>query len=249
MASRRSPIQPRQVSNVYPGVDLIYYGNQRQLESDYVVAPGADPQQIALQVTGADRLHLNPQGDLVVSTAAGDVFLRRPRAYQRLTTGEAELEVAANYVQTEPNLLKIQLGTYDSLNPWLSIQFLPTPPYLGGTLSNFPQGIAADSAGFAYVTGFTTSTDFPHHRWRPETSPQNTKGTVFVSKLSKDGTSLVYSTFLGGTGAIGESAHAIAVDPLGDAYVIGSTSSSDFPITSATAYQSVYRRRRFLHRA
>jgi hypothetical protein len=227
--------------SVYPGVDLIYYGNHRQLESDYVVAPGADPQQIALQVSGADRLHMSPQGDLVLSTTAGDVLLRRPRAYQRSASGDGKQEVAASYVQTEANLLKIKLGSYDSTHPLIIDPVLAYSTYLGGTLNNFPQGIAADSAGFAYVTGFTASTDFPTTAGTLQTTPPNTKGTAFVSKLSKDGTTLVYSTFLGGTGTLGEAAHAIAVDPLGDAYIIGGTSSSDFPITSATAYQSVYR--------
>jgi hypothetical protein len=226
---------------VYPGIDLIYYGNQGQLESDYIVAAGADPRQIALQVTGADRLHLNPQGDLVLSTASGDVFLRRPRAYQRTAGGNAPQEVVASYIQTEANLLKIKLGPYDSSQPLIIDPVLAYSTYLGGTLNNFPLGIATDSAGFAYVTGFTTSSDFPTTAGTLQTTPKNTKGTVFVTKLSKDGTSLVYSTFLGGTGTLGEAAHAIAVDPQGDAYIIGSTSSSDFPITSATAYQSVYR--------
>jgi hypothetical protein len=227
--------------NVYPGVDLIYYGNQRQLESDFVVAPGADPQQIAVQVTGADRLQLNPEGDLIVSTAAGDAFLRRPRAYQRSATGKTLQEIAANYVQTDVNLLKIKLGPYDATQPLIIDPVLAYSTYLGGTLNNFPLGIAADSAGFAYVTGFTSSTDFPTTAGTLQTAPKNTKGTVFVSKLSKDGTALVYSTFLGGTGVVGESAHAIAVNPTGEAYIIGNTSSSDFPITSATAYQSTFR--------
>src|SRR5262249_44295476 len=146
---------------VYPGIDLVYYGNQRQLESDYVVAPGADPQQLTLQLTGADHLGLNAQGDLVLSTRAGDVFLHRPRAYQRSAATNTDVEVAANFVQVDTNVLKIKLGSYDSTQPLIIDPVLAYSTYLGGSLNNFPLGIAADSAGFAYVTGFTTSADFP----------------------------------------------------------------------------------------
>ena len=165
-------------------------------------------------------------------------FLRRPRAYQHSAAGRTEQEIAANYVQTDANLLKIKLGPYDSTQPLIIDPVLAYSTYLGGTVSNFPRGIAVDSAGFAYVTGFTSSADFPTTAGTLQTTPKNSKGTVFVSKLSKDGTALVYSTFLGGTGANGESSSAIAVDSLGDAYIIGGTSSTDFPLGTAP-YQSI----------
>src|SRR5438067_1154266 len=87
--------------DVYPGVDLIYYGNQGQLESDYLVAPGADPTQIELKISGADQLAIDSHGDLALTTAAGDILLRRPHAYQNAAGGTQE--IAANYVLTAEN--------------------------------------------------------------------------------------------------------------------------------------------------
>jgi beta-propeller repeat-containing protein/centrosomal CEP192-like protein len=228
---------------VYPGVDLVYYGNQRQLESDYVLAPGANPGQIGLRIEGADNLKLDSQGDLVISTAVGEVLLRRPRAYQ--DHGGNRQEIAANYVQRDARLVGIEVASYDSRQPLIIDPVLAYSTYLGGTGDEFGHGIAVDSLGNAYVTGSTTSTDFP-----TTTSPFQSKSkcgsrsTAFVTKVNPTGTALVYSTYLGGScGNVvptlggGEISFGIAIDGSGDAYVTGQTSSSDFPIT-ATAYQS-----------
>ena len=96
---------------VYPGIDLMYYGNPGQLESDYIVAPGADAKQIALRVEGADRIHLNSTGDAIISTAAGDVSLHQPHAYQ--DADGSRQEVAASYIQSAPGVLGIEVGSYD----------------------------------------------------------------------------------------------------------------------------------------
>lgn len=226
------------VRSVYPGVDLVYHGNQGQLESDYVVAPGADPRQINLQIEGADAVDLDAQGNLVLSTAVGSVLLHRPRAYQAAPGSSRQQEVAASYLRRGDGLVGIQVGRYDAQQPLVIDPVLAYSTYLGGSTSQGLSGIAVDSAGFAYVAGRTTSADFPVTTGAFQTT-FNTHGTGFVTKLSTDGTSLVYSTFLGGTGANGDSANAIAVDALGDAYVVGSASSTDFPITSATAYQTI----------
>jgi len=228
--------------DVYPGVDLIYYGNQGQLESDYVVAAGADPAKIALKISGAERLAVDAQGDLALTTAAGDILLRRPHAYQN--AGSGTQEVAANYVLTAENqedTVRIQLGPYDTMQPLIIDPVLSYSTYLGGSTNQTISGIAVDATGFAYITGFTSSSDFPVTAGVLQTTPANTKGVAFVTKLKQDGTGLVYSTLLGGTGAQGDSGRAIGVDATGNAYIVGFTSSTDFPIISGTAYQTINR--------
>src|SRR5579859_3769117 len=149
---------------VYPGVDVVYYGNQGQLESDYIVAPGADPRQIALKIEGADALTLNPRDGVTLSTKAGDLLLQQPIAYQQ--NGAQRVAVAANYVRRGARLFGIHVGPYDTQRPLIIDPNIVNPAlgystYLGGTADNLPFGIAADSTGFAYVTGFTASSDFP----------------------------------------------------------------------------------------
>jgi Beta-propeller repeat len=227
---------------VYPGVDLIYYGNQGQLESDYIVAPGADPAQIALKISGAERMSVDEQGDLALTTAAGDILLRRPHAYQ--DSGSGTREIAANYVLTAENReqrVRIQLGPYDRREPLIIDPVLSYSTYLGGATSQTVAGIAVDATGFAYVTGFTSSSDFPVTAGVLQTTLTNTKSVAFVTKLKQDGTGLVYSTLLGGTGALGDSGRAIAIDSSGNAYIVGFASSTDFPIISGTAYQTINR--------
>jgi hypothetical protein len=221
---------------VYPGVDLVYYGNQGRLESDYVLAPGAVPSQIGMRIKGADQFKLDSQGNAIFSTAVGDVTLHRPRAYQRIAGGQ--LEIAANYVRRGRRLIGIEVAPYDASQPLIIDPVLSYSTYLGGTTNQVLAGIAADSSGFAYVTGFTSSADFPTTTGALQTKLSNTSSNALIVKLKQDGTGLVYSTVLGGTGVNGDSARAIAVDAAGDAYIVGFTSSSDFPVR-ANAYQSV----------
>jgi hypothetical protein len=221
---------------VYPGVDLVYYGNQGQLESDYVLAPGASPRAIGVRIEGADKLKLDSHGDLLLSTQAGDVTLHRPRAYQQIAGSRQE--IAANYVHRGPRVVGIEVAPYDTSQPLVIDPILSYSTYLGGATNQVLAGIAVDSSGFAYVTGYTSSTDFPTTTGALQTKLSNTSNNAFIAKLKQNGTGLVYSTFLGGTGSSGDKAHAIAVDTAGDAYITGFTSSNDFPIKSVSAYQS-----------
>ncbi len=173
---------------------------------------------------------------MVLSTTAGDVTLHRPRAYQQ--SAASRREIPANYVRRGSHIIGIEVASYDSSQPLIIDPVLSYSTYLGGTANQFLGGVAADSSGFAYVTGFTTSSNFPTVAGSLQTTLSNTSGNAFITKLKQDGTGLVYSTFLGGTGATGDAAHAIAVDGAGDAYIVGFTSSSDFPVNSK-AYQSI----------
>src|SRR2546425_868232 len=209
--------------DVYPGIDIAYYGNQRQLEFDFIVAPGANPNVIKLAVEGADRLDVDAQGDLVLHVGDGQLRLQKPLVYQAMKG--IRQEVSGSYVLTSPNQVRFQVAAYDASRPLIIDPVLFYSTYLGGSGDDIGNSIAVDDAGNAYVTGQTDSTNFP-------TTPgafHTTSGggeDAFVTKLNPTGSALLYSTYL--RGAFGES---IAVDAAGNAYVAGIARPTDFPTT------------------
>jgi len=238
---------------IYPGVDLIFYGNQRQLEYDFVVAPGADPSRIAWRIDGA-RASIDAEGNLVLSAPNGPASFKKPVLYQM--NGDQKTPVEGSFA-VAGHEIRFRLGSYDHsraliIDPVLSYATylagsstdhigLPTGP--GNLAVGMSQGIALDSAGSVYVTGYTYSIDFPTKTPYQPAPPTKVAGvspgqwpSAFVTKFSPDGSSLVYSTYLGGNGY--DNAYAIAVDSSGNAYVTGETDSPDFPVTNG-AYQTV----------
>jgi photosystem II stability/assembly factor-like uncharacterized protein len=217
---------------VYPGVDLVYYGNQRELEYDFIVAAGADPGRIRLSFEGAQSIRIDAQGDLVLSTPAGKIRQHKPTVYQEVSGYKRE--VSARYVALEKNQIGFEVAHYDRSRPLVIDPVLSYSTYLGGSLGEIGYGIAVDSEGSAYVTGFTQSTNFP--TVNPIQASDTGLGAVFVSKLNPSGTALVYSTYLGGSRR--DEGRSIAVDAAGNACVTGITASTDFP--TANALQPVY---------
>jgi hypothetical protein len=216
--------------DIYPGIDLAYYGRQGQLENDFVVRPESDPNLIRLGLEGAESIGLNASGDLVLAVDGGTVYLRRPRAYQG--KGTARREVAVRYELCAGNEVGFDLGAYDHHRKLVIDPVLSYSTYLGGSGGDVGYSIAVDASGNAYVTGTTASVNFP-----TTSGNQATLGggmDVFVSKLSASGTSLLYSVFMGG-GNLDRST-GIALDSSGNAYLTGYTDSTDFPTTSG-AYQ------------
>ena len=236
---------------VYEGIDLVYYGAGRQLEYDFVVAPGANPKEIALEFSGATLCVSG--GDLTAALAGGRLSFRRPVVYQ-MSGGKREL-VAGSY-RLRGNRVQFELGKYDHTRALVIDPVLTYFTYLGGSgndyVGNVPpylqfpispsQGIAADQTGNLYVTGFTGSTDFPvqnsYESQNKGTPANGTPYVAFVTKLDPTGSHLIYSTYLGGAAFGQTKAYAIAVDSSGSAYVTGSTQQPDFPVT-AGAYQTV----------
>ena len=235
---------------IYPGVDLVFYGNQRQLEYDFVVAPGADPSRIAWQIEGG-RPRVDAEGNLALHVPNAPVSFKRPVLYQM--DGDRRTRVAGSFVVAGKQV-RFRLGGYDHAKPLVIDPVLSYASYLAGSgtdnigrnLDNGPngtsQGLAVDSAGSVYVTGYTYSIDFPTKNAYQSAPPtkQVSPGTwdsAFVTKFSPDGSSLVYSTYLGGD--VNDEGYAIAVDSAGNAYVTGETNSDTFP-TTAGAYQPVY---------
>jgi len=213
-------------NEVYPGVNLIYYGNQRQLEYDFVVAPGADPQEIRLNFRGAKKLRIDEQGALVLETQRGEVRFDRAEVYQKIESKRRA--IAGKYVLRGRSTVGFEVGSYDRARPLVIDPVLVYSTYLGGSGYDQGNGIAVDSAGNVYVTGFTNSSNFPTvNALQPSLVAGG--GNAFIAKINASGSTLVYSTYLGGSGTGGDEGYGIAVDSAGDAYVTGSTTSSNFP--------------------
>ncbi len=219
---------------VYPGIDLLFYGNQRRLEYDFSVAPGADAKAIVLDIEGANKFKIDARGNLLLTVAGGEVELQKPVIYQEFNGGRRE--IAGNYAITNDHEIRFSIPNYDSTRTLTIDPVLNYVTYLGGTGSDEAFGIALDASQDAYVAGVTTSTDFPQVNAEPATPPADiaTNGTAFISELNPTGTQLLYSTYLGGTGETntGDAALAIAVDGSGNIYVTGFTGSPDFPTTT-----------------
>ncbi len=208
--------------DAYPGVDMDYYGVQKQLEFDFIVAPGASPKPIRLGVSGADRLSTDEQGNLILASSAGDVLLHKPVAYQK-KNGERQ-PITARFVMQAHNQVSFELGDYDRSRELVIDPSVTYATYLGGTAEDDGNAIAVDGSGNAYVTGQTQSNPFPG-----TTGGYVGAFDVFVTKISANGLTLDYSTYVGGLQ--NDSGNAIAVNASGNAFIAGGTASSDFPTT------------------
>ncbi|MEK9142842.1 MAG: PKD domain-containing protein, partial [Nitrospirota bacterium] len=246
---------------VYPGIDVAYYGNQGRLEYDFIVRPGADPDQIKLAFEGASDVKLVDSGDLLLTTALGEVRVQKPIVYQQEKDGHKTL-VAGKYVTSPGNEIGIQLAAYDRNKSVIIDPVLDYATYLGGRLGEADGDIAVDSAGNAYVTGWTASLDFPvtpgsfdptfnanalcpsisvtNTTCNDPTTTVNLNRDVFVAKINPTGTALVYATYLGGTSPESTGGLTrITVDAAGQAFIVGRTQSPDFPVT-AGAFQTAF---------
>jgi Beta-propeller repeat/Domain of unknown function DUF11 len=218
---------------VYPGVDLVYYGKQEQLEYDFQLAPGANPKSIQLQFEGSKRLKLDA-GNLVLETADGDVHLQAPHVYQ--TIAGIEKAVDGRFALLAENKVGFEVGAYDSTQALVIDPVLAYSSYLGGTGTEVSPTVAVDAGFNFYLTGSTNSTNFPVAGTPFQgTLHAGATANVFVTKFDATGTTLVYSTYLGGSGT--DASKGIDVDAAGDAYIAGTTTSADFP-TSTSAFQT-----------
>jgi len=183
-----------QYENIYPGIDLLYYGNQRQLEYDFVVAPGANPEKIVLGFRGADEFEIEARGELVLHTTGGDIRQHKPIIYQDIDG--VRREIAGGYVRKGVNRVGFEVAVYDASRPLIIEPVLSYSTYLGGRSNGPDCGCGKD---------------------------------VFKTKLNPAGSALVYSTYLGGNDF--DAGNGISVDAGGNAYVTGTTKSTNFPTT------------------
>jgi hypothetical protein len=217
---------------VYPGVDLIYYGNQQKLEYDFIVRPGASPNAIALEFAGADKISLDAEGDLLLYAGGNPVRQHKPVVYQEINGARKML--AGNYVLHSAMQAGFQVADYDKTVPLIIDPVLAYSATFGGSGLNQALAIALDTNDNVYVTGNTTSSDFP--LVNPYQSNYLGNLDVFVMKFDTNG-AVVYSTYLGG-GLLnninqGSSGQSIAVDVNGDAFVAGYTQVTNFPVINA----------------
>lgn len=221
---------------VYPGIDTVFYGNHRELEYDFVVAPHADPGQIRFQVEGADHINVAENGDLVLHLADGQARLRRPFLYQDTPAGRRPVAGAYMLAPGAGGVVHFQVDAYDSSRALVIDPVLVYSTYLGGLGYDQGNGVAVDDTGHAYVAGETASIDFPVANAYSPTNrggfvgPSNPLGNeAFIAKFDPAGTNLIYATYLGGSGI--DAAIGIAVDAAGHAYATGLTASTNFPVT------------------
>ncbi|HEU4594438.1 MAG TPA: FG-GAP-like repeat-containing protein [Pyrinomonadaceae bacterium] len=237
---------------VYPGVGLVFYGNRRRLEYDFHVAPGADPNTIRLAFSGARQVRVEEEsGDLLLSTPGGELRQHKPFIFQE--AGGARREIAGRYVilqtpdtnrqtpdagRKAPNsalptrashadsfLVGFEVAGYDSALPLVIDPVLSYSTYLGGGGSDVGDGVELDAFGNAYISGSTDATDFPTAS--PLQAANAGSDDFFVTKLNADGSALIYSTYIGGSGD--ESSPDIALDERGHLYLTGGTRSNNFP--------------------
>ena len=231
-------------AQVYPGIDWVVYGNPRQLEYDFVVAPRSDPRRIALRIDGAKSLSLDDNGDLLVKVRGVTLRQLKPVVYQSADDGTRH-NIESRYVLTHQQVA-FALGDYDHSRELIIDPTFFYSTYLGGSSFDSATAIAVDEQGNAYVVGSASSSDFPTKNPLQATNLQG--ANAFIAKFNATGSALVYSTYLGGTGNHyygnistcgtrgsvpvspgGDGATAIAVDAAGNAYVAGFTNSTDFP--------------------
>ncbi len=206
--------------DLYPGVDLIYYGNQQQLEYDFVVAPGVNPHQIKIAVSGTQNLRLAENGDLVLGTGSGALIQQRPVVYQEIAGAKRSVE--GRYKLLGHNLIGFDLGAYDSSYPLVIDPILGFATTFGTADDTIGNSIATDLVGNSYITGIAYSVRSP-------TIGSSGIANVFVTKLNAVG-QLIYNTYIGSAGE--DTGLSIDVDSNGNAYVTGQTTTNTFPVTT-----------------
>ena len=212
---------------VYSGIDIVYYGSERQLEYDFELKPFADPSAITIDFQGVTNISVSPEGDLVLFTPGGEIRHRRPIAYQLRKTDQEPVE--ARFVLNNGRV-GFELGSYDPALPLTIDPKLVWSSYLGGTGDDQGNDVTVDSAGYVYIAGYTstvTPAEPPDPPPTPTLQPEEGKGfEAFVTKLDPAGT-IVFKTYFGGSGT--DEAQSIAVDSVGTIYVTGNTTSTNFP--------------------
>jgi hypothetical protein len=212
--------------DTYPGIDVVYYGNQQQLEFDLVVKPGADPEAIRLKVAGAGKLSIDDSGALVL---AEGLTVALPQVYQEVNG--TKKSVPGHFAIVSRDEVAFHVDRWDRTLPLVIDPTIVYSAMFGGALGNHNIGyaIGLDSLGNILLAGYTDMVDFP--TVDAYQSGQGGNGDAFVSKINSTGTALIYSTYLGGSGY--DYAAALAVDSTNAVWITGDTTSANFPVLNA----------------
>ncbi len=235
------------VAEIYPGIDLVYYGNQQRLEYDFTVAAGVNPGTIAIHFSGADKISVNAQGELVLQLGRDEMVQPRPVIYQ--TVGGVRREVSGGYRMLGSQDVAFNVGSYDRSLPLVIDPVLDYSTYFGGTDVDTAWSVAVcPTDGSVFIAGQTRSEKAIKNTKNPSDftkgAPFSTPGAIqedfgggkitgdgFVARFDNTGTNLIYLTYLGGSDD--DFVASVTVDAAGNAFVTGFTDSPDFPTTNA----------------
>ncbi|HSQ23176.1 MAG TPA: PQQ-dependent sugar dehydrogenase, partial [Pyrinomonadaceae bacterium] len=222
--------------SIYPGIDLTYYGNHHEIEYDFTVAPGADPKAIRLAFDRDVSRKITMNGDLVLRKGRQEIVERRPQIYQEINGARRTVE--GHYVLLSKSEVGFEIGDYDESKTLIIDPTLVYSTYLGGSNDDSGSSIALDSNGHIYVTGTTSSANFPTQG--PAAANKKGLSDIFVTRFDGATGNILYSTYVGGSGI--DRADGIATDSNGNAYVVGrvDSTSTDFPAT-AGSFAPAYR--------
>ena len=212
---------------IYPGIDLVYYGNRHEMEFDFDLAPGADPTQIQFAVEDGDALSIDDSGNLVISKDDSQVRFQPPQIYQQVAGGRERVDGA--YVLRDAKRVGFEVGRYNRSEPLVIDPVLVYSTFMGGASNDddYSNGIAVDSSGDAYEIGWASSLTIGSIQ-----SDISSKLTMFLAKLDPTGANLLFLDYFGGSSGE-DSASGITLDSAGNPYVTGVTYSSDFPVSNA----------------
>jgi hypothetical protein len=225
---------------VYPGIDVVYYGNRSQLEYDFVLQPGADPRSIRLQFGGADRVSLTPQGDLLVESGGARFVQKRPVIYQEDPLTAARHPVEGRYTLLGRGIAGVHVDAYDRTKSLVVDPVLEYASFIGGTMTDTITAVASDSHGLLYAVGYTNNSDiaFTPGALQVSNNGSNDVIALVIDPTQSGANSLLYLTYFGGSRD--ETATALAIDSAGQMYIAGTTSSSDLPM-AGNSVQTTYK--------
>jgi Beta-propeller repeat len=227
---------------LYPGIDLVFYGSAEQIEYDFIVHPGADISRIRFSLKTGGGAVVDGQGALALKTKAGTIRFKAPLIYQDAAGVRQNRQghfLLTGSKNSGERIVSFEVASYDHSKPLIIDPVLDYSTYLGGTAYDYATGVAVDNAGNAYIAGTTSSLDFPVTPGAVFPVHGGCSGScydAFVAKINTTGGGLIYATYLGGAGD--DFGYAIAIDPAGNAYVTGSTNSTDFPTTGKALQRS-----------
>lgn len=224
------------VEQLYPGVNLVYYGNQRHLEYDFTIAPGANPNVIKIHFDGADKISIGAQGELILALGKDEIRQPAPVIYQ-MVDGQRQA-ISGGYRLVDADTVAFTVGNYNHKLPLVIDPVLSFSTYFGGSGSDSARSIALDTNGFIYIAGQTMSGGLAtSNAFQKSFSGGSLSGDAFIAKFDNQGSNLIYFTYLGGSAD--DSAASIAVDGAGDVFVTGFTDSVNFPTTTNALYRSI----------